>query len=80
MEMSSQMETNPIDILAKEIAERLHAIAAKEADVEQIAAVISFKQDEIRKLAEERRSLEQLIQSDRYIISERLGKREKGAL
>lgn len=65
-----------IEELAKDIAERLYAIEAKENAVAEISKQIAIKQEEIRLLVEEKRATEQLIQSERYVISERLGKKE----
>ena len=68
------METNEIDTLAREIAERLNSICEKEKQALEISAKIAEHKSAICLLEQEKRTLEQLIQSERYTISERLGK------
>lgn len=64
------MKQNDIDVLAREIAIALRGIAAKELRMEEIKTEMSELSVQIRILDESKRTLEQTIQSEKYVISQ----------
>lgn len=68
------MSNEKIDLLAKEIALKLVEISQKEEQVIEVKSKIDQLKEQIKQHEETKRLLEQEIQSDKFIISEKLNR------